>query len=333
MRTPIISVLTSLFAAFLLVACNNERTAAAPAQAQQRLCPPSNETERIFQGLSPHCAGCHSTGARGFFASTAAFQNLIVADPRMVTAGDGANSELVKLLRGTSTSGAFAQMPIGEQTYQQLVDAGTATLPIADVEAWIDGLGQVGRDPNPSPHSLTVRRIDADRILRNLQLLLGESEDELFVVSQNFNVPTTATGSFDDYVFRSPDAYPGNHYSHQDDHHFGLGGGAITTQTSVDNSPSPTFVNTFVPITQSWCKRSVAKANSVLFEGKVRDVTDDNTRAVLRSWSRRFHGEALSDEDIDDLASTVVMPLAADANAAWSSGCAALLRHPKFIFY
>jgi hypothetical protein len=314
-----------------VVACTPDVTS-VPSRASQNLCPPSSETERIFQGLKPHCEGCHVSGELGYFANAGAFDTLLARDPRYVVAGDGANSVLVKLLRGTAR-GAFAQMPIGERSYADLVQSGDAALPIEDVETWIGGLTNVGRDASPNPDLVTIRRIDADRILTSLSQHLGLGYDDFFVTSQNFQIPTAAAGSTDTYAFHSPDGYPGSHYGFEDDHHFGLGGGSVVAQTGIDNSPSPTFINTLIPVVQAWCKKSILKSDSVLFVGQSRDTESANATAVLTLWSKRFHGEPLPRADIDDLASSVVLPLASDPNVAWSAGCAALLRHPKFLFY
>src|SRR5262249_35093105 len=67
-------------------------------------------TNDVFRALTPSCEGCHGAGANiPSFSSLAAFENLVVYNPAIVTIGSPEASELVRLLEGTSPSGR--QMP------------------------------------------------------------------------------------------------------------------------------------------------------------------------------------------------------------------------------
>src|SRR5215470_11423495 len=60
-------------------------------------------TNDVFRALTPTCEGCHGAGASiPSFSSLAAFENLVVYNPDIVTVGSPDASELVRLLEGTS---------------------------------------------------------------------------------------------------------------------------------------------------------------------------------------------------------------------------------------
>src|SRR5262245_15792806 len=109
--------------AVALVACESGPEGTQPI-AQPLVClPPSGATAKMFQGLKPFCAGCHTAGARGFFASVEVFDALIVRDPRLMTPGQPDTSELLRLLEGRGT-GAFKKMPPDQAPYTTLVSMG-----------------------------------------------------------------------------------------------------------------------------------------------------------------------------------------------------------------
>jgi hypothetical protein len=323
--------------ALLLAAC--DRLAPPPqgaAQARQAVCgEATDETIRIFNGLSPVCAGCHVSGTRAFFVSVSTFQSLVVSDPRLVAPGDPDHSELVRLLEGDGT-GAFKQMPIGTQTYTDLLNAGVATLPISDVRSWVTGLAQQTRDTRPDPSAPRITRLTAERVQRALYQQLGLGYSDFFNTGQDYGVPM-ATPIIDDYYpLQGPDAFPPPFVIEPSDRFYGLGGGSVTQGQKKDLTTSPTFVLTLTQVSQRWCRMALNKTgNTALFPAGTTNATDAaNVKATLARWFLHFHGTKASQAEIDALYDTVWTPLAAQGgDVPWTGVCSAFIRHPDWIFY
>jgi hypothetical protein len=58
------------------------------------------QNQAVFDALKPTCEGCHSTGARGYFASLTAFESLVVYEPKEVVPGKPDESQLILVLEG-----------------------------------------------------------------------------------------------------------------------------------------------------------------------------------------------------------------------------------------
>ncbi|PTL81991.1 hypothetical protein [Vitiosangium sp. GDMCC 1.1324] len=327
--------------AFLLVlpvvlSCGQEGTSPEPQTQSTCGTPASTETLRIMQGLKPHCEGCHAQGARGYFASADAFQSLLVADPRLVKAGSPDDSELVRLLEGRG-SGAFKQMPIGEKSYSQLVSEGAATLPVADVRAWIQNLGAQQRDARPAANAPRITRMSATQIQRALYQQLGLAHEDFFISAAEYGIPMAESRNDDFYPMQSPDALPAPRQTPTAERFYGLGGGSVMTQTSHDRSVSPTFALTLTQVSQRWCRLGLAKSGNVaLFPpGTKRTANPEDVKATLRRWSMHFLGERLSDAQVETLYTRVFVPLATptDTEPAYVGVCSYFIRHPHWIFY
>jgi hypothetical protein len=296
----------------------------------------SDETVRIMAGLAPVCAGCHSVGPRGFFSSVAAFQSLIVANPAWVTPGDPDHSELIRLLEGNGT-GPFKQMPIGTTTYAQLVAAGTATIPLSDVRAWVTGLTAQARDARPDSTAPTVARLRTVQLQRALYQQLGLTHDDFFGVAQDFGITRAESRGDDLYPLQPPDGLPEARQTEPVDRAVGLGAGSNLSQRRDDPNVSPTFVLTLTQVSQRWCRLALAKPGNVaLFpSGTLPTPTEANARATIRRWFLHFHGTIATDAQVDELYQQVWTPLTVGgpADAGWVGLCSAFLRHPSWIFY
>lgn len=344
--TTVIKRLLSL-SAVLIAAC--PATTTKKDTTNQTTCPTtaSAETVRVFEALTPSCVGCHASGERGFFADINAFQSLVVADPRYVTPGDGAGSELVKLLLGSGT-GAFTQMPISGPSYAQLVSDGSASLSVDDVTLWIDGLSAQARSPDPDKDAVHVTRMSAGQVRGALYQQLGLSNEDFFIAAEEFGIAMAESRGDDRYPLLSPDDVPAPRQRSTEERHLGLGGFTFVEQTRADATTSPNFVNNLVQLSQAWCRMAVAKpGNTALFaDGVVPALggTDGDTdgdravvTAVLKRWSRSFHAVDLSDAEADDLYATLFLPLksdpTADALSPWAGTCSYFIRHPRWMFF
>ncbi len=301
--------------------------------------PATPETLRVYEGLRPSCVGCHAEGERGFFQSAAAFQSLVVADPRYVVAGDADASELLRLLSGTGT-GAFTQMPIAGPSYAQLVDEGAAFLTLAAVRDWIDGLGAQTRGSAPDPQAARATRMSAVQVQRALYQQLGLANDDFFVGAEQFGIEMAEAKDDELYPLLSADALPAPRDRATAERHQGFGGFSVVEQTRGENTPSSNFVNNLVQLSQRWCRLALDKpGNRALFpsdDARGRDDTD-NVKATLRRWSRHFHATTLSDEQVDELYASLFLPLRADVDgdltSAWAGTCSFFIRHPRWVFY
>lgn len=328
-----------LWSVVLLAACDAQAPARPTQTKEQAACgQASDETVRVMRAMAPACEGCHLAGTRAFFASVSAFQNLIVADARLVKPGDPDASELVKLLEGNGT-GAFKQMPIGTKTYADLVTAGTVTLSIDEVKAWIRGLASAARDARPDPNAARVTRMRAEHVQRALYQQLGLQYSDFFTNGSNFGIVLASPITDDNYPMQPVDALPKPLSSETADRFMGLGGGSVLIQQRKDLTVSPTFALTLTQVSQRWCRMAYRKPGNVaLFPGGTTTATDAaNVKATARRWFRHFHGTKPSDAEVDALYDRVWAPLhagsAANTEAAWVGLCSAFIRHPDWIFY
>ena len=99
-------------------------------------------TEReIYEGMRPHCSGCHDAGSLSpYFGSLQDFQQLVVNDASLVTAGDAENSLFVRVLEGRGNA-PWASMPLGGQNYAQSAQRGQTEITMEQIRAWISNMG------------------------------------------------------------------------------------------------------------------------------------------------------------------------------------------------
>jgi hypothetical protein len=298
----------------------------------------SSETVAIYEGLRSSCQGCHQSGARGYFASVAAFQSLVVADPRFVTPGDPAASGFVALLEGNA-AGSFAQMPPAGPTYAALVDGGAAGPSMAAVRAWISGLSAQARDPRPDVNAPRITRMSAVQLRRALYQQLGLDAADFYITAEEYGVAMAESRGDDRYPLLSSDEVPAPRQRVTFERHQSLGGGAVTEQVAPDASASVNFAHTIVQVSQAWCRLALAKeGNTALFAttSEQADESADNVAATVHRWARHFHAvdlDASETERFIGLFNTLRADPDGDLNSAWSGVCSAFIRHPRWVFY
>lgn len=297
------------------------------------------QNQAIFDGLEPTCAGCHITGARGYFASIEAFESLVAYNPDVVIPGDPDGSELVRLLEGNG-SGPFAQMPTAGPTYAQLASDGTAELGMDEIRGWVGGLGDHAPDPNPSSAARRITRLGASDIQRALYQQLGLSDQDFFVPASNYDVPHKSSQNDGNYPLTSPEAYPAPFEQLPVDRFMSLGGGSAMFQYKTDGSVSPSFAGSLGQISQRWCAMAIDKAgNAALFgtggSAMTGSAQPDAVKAVLEAWFLHFHAVEAQPDEIDRVYGELFVPLEseADTRTAWVGTCSWFIRHPDWVFY
>lgn len=322
-----------------LVGC--PQSVSLPPKPAAVVCPTtaSAETVRIFEGLQPQCQGCHVAGERGYFKDVAAFQALVVADPRFVVPGSPDESVFVALLEGRAT-GSFSQMPPAGPAYAALVDAGDATLTVADVRSWIATLSAQARSSDPDVEAPHITRLSATQARRTLYQQLGLDDADFFIPADEYGIEMAESRGDDNHPFLSGDDLPAPRQRVTFERHAGLGGGSVVEQTREDATASVNFVNNLVPISQRWCRMALGKAgNTALFDNDAgrQDESEANVTATLHRWSRHFHAVAIDDAEAAALYRDLFLALradpAGDLDSAWSGVCSYFIRHPRWIFY
>lgn len=333
--------LSLLAIVLLLAACPPAANTPTPPNVDDTpTCPTtaSDETVAIYEGLRPLCAGCHQSGERGYFASVAAFQSLIVADARFVVPGNPATSGFVALLEGNAP-GSFAQMPPAGPTYAALVDGGAAGPSMAEVRAWIAGLSAQARDPRPDPNAPRITRLSAEQIRRALYQQLGLDAADFFRTARDYGIAMSESRGDELYPLLSDDAFPAPRQQVTTERHQGLGGGSVIEQVGSDVSPSVNFAHTLVGVSQRWCRLALTKdGNTALFasSSEQADESAENVAATVHRWARHFHAVDLDETETQSfitLFNTLRADPDGDLNSAWSGVCSAFIRHPRWVFY
>ncbi len=305
-------------------------------------CPPipgtNSRTDQIRLGLAPTCLGCHLSGDSGYFASLNAFESLLVRDPRLVRPGDPENSGLVMLLEGRRTGDSLTQMPLSGDPFSVLSARGETRITIEEIRDWIANLEAaplLSTEPNAT--APTSPRIRASHIELGLQELLGLSLDDFYGPANSHGIAELLPRSADFFDVRSPDRVPAQWYSRRP--YTALGGGSAAQTQYEDRSVSTNFIQTLVPLSQSWCGLAIQKtANSALFTVATA-TTGTGEPAVLREqladWHLLFLAERANDDELDFIVESVFAPLEASSNTqrAWVGTCSYFIRHPLFVFY
>jgi len=304
--------------------------------------PASKETQRIMEGLRATCEGCHQSGSHGYFASLDAFQQLLVADPRLVAPGDPDNSELVRLLSGRG-SGTFKQMPTAGPVYTQLVASGKATISLEDIRAWVEGLPAQQRGTSPASDAPRITRISAEQVQRTLYEQLGLGYSDFFTDAFNFDIITSNSIGMDDvYALQAPEMIPAPFTSNlkPQARFVALGGGSIILQTRTDSAVMPSFVQALSQLSQRWCRLALAKNgnnNSALFpQGGSLSSDPVQIKATIKRWNLHFLSEQTTDANVESLYTNLFAPLQKEAGAvepAYVGTCSYFIRHPHWTFY
>lgn len=326
---------TLLVVLMALTGCQNAAPAAEVATLRQASCgEASEETVRIMRALAPNCEGCHNTGVRAYWGSVSSFQNLIVANRKLVVPGDPDGSEFVRLLEGKGT-GSFQQMPIGTKSYATLLAEGKAKLPISEVRAWVTNLTTQARSANPDYTAARVSRIKPEQLQRALYQQLGLAHEDFYIGASEYGIGMAESRGDDAYPFQPNDAIPAPRQQGPRDRFTALGGGSSYGQRKSDLTTAPSFVLTLTQLSQRWCRSGLNKAGNVaLFPAGTTRMTDEaNVKATIRRWFTHFHGTRATDTAVNELYTTVWQPLSTDQEAAWVGLCSTFIRHPDWIFY
>lgn len=305
-------------------------------------CPPpagtNSQTERIRLGLAPTCAGCHSAGDTGYFASATAFDSLLARNPRLVSPGNPDASELIALLEGRRANSSQKQMPLSGDPFSKLDTDGKTSIHLEDVRAWVTSLEVPGVSGQADPGVSSANRIDATFVEFGLRELLGLEEADFYRSIVDYGVPNLEPLNLDVYDLHSPDRAPGQRGNGA--RYTALGGAAATTSAHVDTSISTSFAQTLIPLSQQWCGMAVRKpGNRALFTvatAATRSGDRAAVRAQLADWYLLFLSEVPTEADLDDVVNGVFVPLDTanpSPEAAWIGACSYFVRHPLFIFY
>ncbi len=299
------------------------------------------DNDIIRLGLESSCKGCHAEGAKGYFASLAAFEGLLVANPRLVVPGSPESSELIAVLEGRG-AGSSPQMPLGAMSFAQLDDAGLTDISLEEIEGWISNLDAVtGAPSRPDRDAITVRRLDAAHVELALRDLLGLTRDDFFKDAESYGIPVDELRDRASFPVHNPDAIPGAFSSVPVLNYYALGGGSPPGGVNVERTVGAPFVQTMVPLSQQWCRMAVAKPdNASLFKyATATSSSAADSAAIVDNivWLHaRFHGTVIDRAEGQRILEEVFIPLEAandDPSLGWTGVCSYLIRHPQFIVY
>jgi hypothetical protein len=300
----------------------------------------TNRDQEIMQRLSPTCIGCHNTGDnRPLFASEAAFANLLVYNLRYVKPGDPEHSELVHLLEGQGTL-SFRQMPVGGDAFAARAERGETQIGMAELRTWIAGLvAPAIRGVFVAQDGPTVRRLTTEQLLQNLAEQLGLTDADFFDATYDTLVGAGAAG----YPVRSPDAIGGTRVPYREPYlayrrFETLGGPNWLEGKQRHNDLSPSFLQTYVPLSQAWCRIAVEKKTSALFrEASLADTSAraaDRIRKNIAYLHLRMLGEPAPEATVTEILERVFVAYEAQSTSvAWTAVCSTLARHPLWLAY
>jgi hypothetical protein len=307
--------------------------------------------DEVFRGLTPSCQGCHSAEASiPSFSSLAAFENLIVYNPSMVTVGSPDASELVRLLERTSGTGRTMPPNIG---FADLASRGQTRITVAQVRRWISQLQpRSGGGTTAARDAVTLRRKTAEQAVETLKDQLGLTDgDFLAPAGGTPNEPYFRTLDVENYPVRSPDStgiitdYYGQTVAKQ--LFLSLGAPNLLNNRKRTKVLGPIFLQIWIPLSQAWCRTAVEKPNNSEFfrEASLGD-SSDSTAGIQRIRNNiaylhlRMLGESATDVDVDDLLNGIFLHYLppgsspADRNKVpWIAVCAALAQDPLWLTY
>ncbi len=283
-------------------------------------------TPAVFTALSTSCISCHGAGTnKPFFSSQQAFESLIVSKPQWVVPGKPDEGQFLPILRGEA-GGALPQMPPGEPSasFSAQAQAGNTSVSMQTLRCWVEGLTSaplVTASAGPLP---VARRLSAEQVLAALELQLGVSG---------------ASESMSNFGLSLPDAIPNTDvYRYRDQNHAALGGSHWLENRRRNDSVNPVFTQTFVNVSQVYCRAAVsapAVSNRVLKFASASDTTTSaapKIRDNIRYLGKLLLSQSLSTNDVDDYFE-LFASLESNRTAAWVAVCAAMLRDPLWLTY
>jgi hypothetical protein len=322
-----------LISFLILVSCSQSKPDVSIAKQKQPLC--DQGTAQVFESMKPKCAGCHTTGARPMFASLSAFESLIVRDVRMVKPGDPNQSELIKLLRGTST-GSFTRMPIAGPTWSELFAANQVTLSLVQIENWVTQLTLANNTAKSNSLLTGNTRLSAQQLTNALYSSLGLAPADICTSG-------SVTCQEDLLPIVNPDDWPRtdvwSNSTQRYDRHGVLGGGSLTENFTPGSSVATTFALNFQQVAQTWCRVAILKnTNAVLIPQPLTLASAaqaTNAKSLISFWFKHFHSRVASAPEVDEVFDEVFVKRSqtagSDTTSAWVSTCSFFVRHPDFI--
>lgn len=314
---------------------------------------PVNEVlsnDDVFRRLTRTCEGCHGVGAFiPSFSSLASFENMIVYNPSIVVTGSPDMSLLVKLLEGTLPNGR--QMPPAGR-FADLAARGQTNISMAQIRRWISqlqprpgGSGSAGRD------AIRLQRKTAEQALETLRAQLGLTERDFFASAGGTqNEPYFRILDNENYPARSPDdtgiivdyggSFTGSLF-------IGLGGPNLLNSRKRNKQLSPVVLQTWIPLSQAWCRTAVEKPNNRAFfrDALLTDSSDSpegrqRIRNNIAYLFLRMLGDYPTTEEVDDLFSNIFVHYlpttrgpAEENIVPWTAVCAALAQDPLWLTY
>lgn len=304
-------------------------------------CIPVTRNDEIRLALAPTCAGCHTTGAKPYWASLTAFETMVY-DPKYVVRGDPDASLLVKLLKATA-QGAFTRMPPGEN-YEAALARGAGSLSIAEVEQWIRDLPPQGTvREEPLPERFTVRRLTAEEMVVSAMSQLGLTLEDFVDSSAGWQDReyTVRGGGF--FIWPK-DWAPGISTQYVSDARTverfeALGGMAAVDNRGKDVNLSPAAVQTLVQMSQAWCKKALEKPGNTALLRHVTLADRSTTKPAeikqnIGAMHLRMLSEPASAATVDELYTRLYLPNeATSTKVAWTAVCASFIRHPLWLSF
>ena len=123
------------FSVYALDAAGHESPLALSVSAETEGVPGLNDQE-VYDGLRPHCAGCHALGDSAYFASFEDFQSRVVDVRRLITPGDPDQSFFIRVLEGNGTA-PWVSMPLGNRNYQQMTLLDNTLIDMDSLRSWV----------------------------------------------------------------------------------------------------------------------------------------------------------------------------------------------------
>lgn len=280
-------------------------------------------TAAVYPALVSACAGCHGPGTnKPYFSSLQSFESLLVAKPQWVVAGKPDESELLKLLEGKA-AGTYSQMPPGEPAaaFAALAAAGKTAISMENLRCWIEGLRAAPTSTTPGPLAV-AKRLSAEQVLSALQHQLQLSGQE---------------GNLGDFTLSLPDDAPRTDiYGRGEVNIAALGGAHWLDGRRRNDSVNPVFIQTFVNVSQAYCRAAVrASPSPVLKLASISDTTataPSKIRDNIHYLGRLLLSVKLTDGELDEYVA-LFKDFEADRVDAWTAVCAAMLRDPLWLTY
>jgi len=289
-----------------------------------------------MQKLMVNCASCHGTGTnKPFFASLAAFESRLAYDVHHVVPGHPEQSQLMALLQG-GAAGTYTQMPLGGAPFSVLETNGMTEITMDQLRQWITELRPpIDVTPVDSRDAPTIQRLSAELVLVSLRDQLGLTDQDFFLPDYSYQRGGT-------YAVRSPDAIPriSNYQSAPLYLRFAaLGGPDHLEGKQRSQELSPSFLQTLIQLSQTWCRVAVTNnGNTAFFQRAQRSDTSASNAAAIRDNIAYLHlrmlGEPASTEEVQEIYQEVFVPYeATDVTTAWVAVCSTLVRHPLWLSF